>query len=274
HGAHGENPTAERLMRSDRRSSVRRIDLAIGIGGAAGQGIATPGDILARIFVRRGLHLNAYNAYQSIIRGGHIFLTLRTSDQPVLSMGDKLDMLIPLNQDSMDRHLKLMGAGSAVLYNSDKIKPGAAADGVQLCSFSVKELAPNIKGDLVQNTIALGAILRLLGVEFKPLEDILTLQFKRKGEAVVSENLGVARAGYDYAAAHFMAFPFSLPDTGKRLAFFEGNQALAMGGAAAGVRFYCAYPMSPSSGVLHWMARHARQLGIMVRQVEDEIGVI
>ncbi|TMA06886.1 MAG: 2-oxoacid:acceptor oxidoreductase subunit alpha [Deltaproteobacteria bacterium] len=251
-----------------------RFDLAIGIGGAAGQGIATPGDILARIFVRRGLHLNAYNAYQSIIRGGHIFLTLRTSDQPVLSMGDKLNMLIPLNQDSMDRHLKLMGAGSAVLYNSDKIKPGAAADGVQLCSFSVKELAPNIKGDLVQNTIALGAILRLLGVEFKPLEDILTLQFKRKGEAVVSENLGVARAGYDYAAAHFKAFPFSLPDTGKRLAFFEGNQALAMGGAAAGVRFYCAYPMSPSTGVLHWMARHARQLGIMVRQVEDEIGVI
>ena len=47
-----------------------------------------------------------------------------------------------------------------------------------------------------------------------------------------------------------------------------------MGGAAAGVHFYCAYPMSPSTGVLHWMARHARQLGIMVRQVEDEIGVI
>src|SRR5260370_37824092 len=60
---------------------------------------------------------------------------------------------------------------------------------------------------------------------------------------------------------------------GKRLGFLEGNQALAMGGAAAGVKFYCAYPMSPATGVLHWMARHARQLGIMVRQVEDEIGV-
>jgi 2-oxoglutarate ferredoxin oxidoreductase subunit alpha len=253
---------------------MEKFDLAIGIGGAAGQGIATPGDILARIFVRRGLHLNAYNAYQSIIRGGHIFLTLRTSDQPVLSMGDKLDVLIPLNQDSMDRHLNLMRAGSAVLYNSDKIKPGAAADDVQLCSFSVKELAPNIKGDLVQNTIALGALLRLIGVEFKPLEEILTIQFKRKGEAVIAENVGVARSGYDFAAAHFKPFPFSLPDTGKKLAFLEGNQALAMGGAAAGVRFYCAYPMSPATGVLHWMARHGRELGIMVRQVEDEIGVI
>src|ERR671924_2178148 len=253
---------------------MAKVDLSVSIGGAAGQGIATPGDILARIFVRRGLHLNAYNAYQSIVRGGHIFLTLRTSDEPVLSFGDKLDVLMPLNQDTMNRHLRLMKPGSAVLYNRDKIKPGTGAEGVQLCAFSVKELAPSIKGDLVQNTIALAAVLRLIGVEFKILEEILTLQFKRKGEAVIAENVGVARAGYEYASAHFKPLPFSLPDTGKPLAFFEGNQALAMGGAAAGVKFYCAYPMSPSSGVLHWMARHARQLGIMVRQVEDEIGVI
>ncbi|HEU4368730.1 MAG TPA: 2-oxoacid:acceptor oxidoreductase subunit alpha [Methylomirabilota bacterium] len=253
---------------------MKTLDLAIGIGGAAGQGIATPGDILARIFVRRGLHVSAYNAYQSIIRGGHIFLTLRTSDEPLLSHGDKIDVLMPLNQDTMNRHLRLMRAGSAVLFNSDTIRAGAVAEGVQLCPFSVKALAPTIKGDLVQNTIALAAILQLIGVEFAVLEEILTLQFKRKGAAAVAENVGVARAGYAYAAAHFAAFPFALPDTGRPLAFFEGNQALAMGGAAAGVRFYCAYPMSPASGVLHWMARHARQLGIMVRQVEDEIGVI
>lgn len=253
---------------------MKRIDLAIAIGGAAGQGIATPGDILARIFVRRGLHVNAYNAYQSIIRGGHIFLTLRTSDQPVLSHGDKLDVLLPLNQDTMNRHLRLMRAGSAVLFNRDTIKPDAVPEGVQLCPFSVKALAPASRGDLVQNTIALAAVLRLIKVEFEILEEILTLQFKRKGAAAVAENVGVARAGYEHAAAHFTALPFSLPDTAKPLAFFEGNQALAMGAAAAGVRFYCAYPMSPATGVLHWMARHARQLGIMVRQVEDEIGVI
>ena len=251
-----------------------KFDLAIAIGGAAGQGIATPGDILARIFVRRGLHLHAYNAYQSIIRGGHIFLTLRTSDQVVQSFGDKLDVLVTLNQDTMNRHLKLMKAGSMVLFNSDKIQPGTAAKGVHLCPFSVKELAPSVKGDLVQNTLALAAIIRLIGVDFNILEEILTLQFKRKGDAVVAENVEVARTGYEYAAEHFKPLPYSLPDTGKKLAFLEGNQALAMGGAAAGVRFYCAYPMSPATGVLHWMARHSHQLGIMVRQVEDELGVI
>src|SRR6476646_8407590 len=165
------------------------ISLAIGIGGAAGQGIATPGDILARIFVRRGLHLKTYSAYQSIVRGGHILLTLRTSDGPVLSTGDRLDMLVTLNQDTMDRHLHLMGSGSVVLYNADKIQPGAATDGVQLCPFSVKELAPSAKVDLVQNTIALAAALNLVGLDFKTLEDILTVQFQRKGQAAVDENV-------------------------------------------------------------------------------------
>ena len=103
---------------------------AIGIGGAAGQGVATPGDIFAKIFSRRGLHLNAYNAYQSIIRGGHTFLTIRTGPEKVTNMGDRVDLLIPLNQDAMDRHLGLLTAGAACLYNSDTIKPGVAAEGV------------------------------------------------------------------------------------------------------------------------------------------------
>jgi len=106
---------------------------AIGIGGAAGQGIATPGDIFAKIFSRRGLHLNAYNAYQSIIRGGHTFLTIRTSANEVMSLGDGIDLLIPLNQDTMDRHLRLLTAGGACIYNSDTIHPGTPADGRQLC---------------------------------------------------------------------------------------------------------------------------------------------
>ncbi len=250
------------------------ISLALAIGGAAGQGIATPGDVLARIFVRRGLHLKTYNAYQSIVRGGHIFLTMRVSNGPLLSTGDKLDLLITLNQDTMDRHLELMGPGSVVLYNEDKIHPGTPQAGVQLCPFSVKDLAPNAKGDLVQNTIALGAVLQLIGVDFGPLEEILTLQFEKKGQAAIDENVGVARAGYDLAAARFQPFAITLPFGGQPLAFVDGNSALAMGGAAAGVRFYAAYPMSPSTGVLHWFARHARQLGIMVRQVEDELGVI
>src|ERR1051325_4048855 len=250
------------------------VDIAVGIGGAAGQGIATPGDILAFIFARRGLSVNAYNAYQSIIRGGHTFLTIRAGNGAITNQGDKLDILVTLNQDTMNRHLHFMKAGSSVLYDGEKIKPGQAAAGVQLCPLPIKELRGASTSAVVQNTIALGATLNMLGVEFKVLEEILTRQFKRKGDAVVGENVGAARAGYEHAAAHFKPLPAKLPTLGKGLAVLSGNDALAMGGVAAGVKFYCAYPMSPSTGVLMWMAKHARQLGIMVRQVEDEIGVI
>src|SRR5229473_4569840 len=251
---------------------MTKVDFAVGIGGENGQGIASTGDILARIFARRGLHLNAYNAYQSIIRGGHTFLTIRASDGPVRSMGDKLDVLVPLNQDSMDRHLRLMQAGTRVIYDADKLKPGEAAPGVQLCPMPMKQICGANK--LAANTAALGAALQMLGIESEPLESSIARQFKKKGDAVVNENVGIARGGYDHAARNFKAFPFQAPKSNRPLAIVTGNQATAMGGVAAGVKFYAAYPMSPSTGVLMWMAQHARQLGIMVRQVEDEIGVM
>jgi 2-oxoglutarate ferredoxin oxidoreductase subunit alpha len=248
------------------------VDFAVGIGGENGQGIASTGDILARIFAGRGLHLNAYNAYQSIIRGGHTFLTVRASDEPVRNLGDKIDVFLPLNQDTMDRHLRLLKAGACAIFDQEKVKPGDAAAGVQLCPMPIKELTKGNK--LAANTAALGATLQLLGIESEPLEAVVTRQFKKKGDAVVAENIAIARAGYEYAAQNFKAFPWKAPHGSKPLGIITGNAATAMGGAAAGVKFYAAYPMSPSTGVLMWMAAHARQLGIMVRQVEDEIGVM
>ena len=253
--------------------SVSGLDFTIAIGGAAGQGIATPGNILARLFGRRGLHLYAYNAYQSIIRGGHILLTVRIRDEEVHTHGDGIDLLLCLNQDTMDRHLEILGPGSRVVYNSDTVQPGEVPDGVLLCPMPVGELMGDSKNKLIQNTISLGVMMSLMGVDFSVLQEALELLFGRKGSTVVEENVAMAQAGYDYGAHNFESFPVPLPEGDKPLAMWTGNSALAMGGAAAGVKFYAAYPMSPSTGVLHWMAQNARDLGIMVRQVEDEIGV-
>lgn len=253
--------------------SENNFDFALAIGGEAGQGIATPGDTLARIMVRRGLNVQTYNAFQSIIRGGHIFLTIRVADKEIYSHGDKLDMLLALNQDTMNRHLRLLGPGAAALYNSDQITPGEAAAGVQLCPIPVNELTGSTRAGLNQNTVALGAMMHLLGLDFSVLETSITQQFARKGEDVVNDNIRVALAGYTHAQENFEPYTAPLPQGGEPQAMWSGNDAIAMGGAAAGVKFYAAYPMSPSTGVLHWYAQNARNLGIMVRQVEDEIGV-
>ncbi len=227
-----------------------------------------------RFLSRRGLHLNAYNAYQSIIRGGHTFLTIRAGVDPVTNMGDTLELLIPLNQDTMDRHLRLLTAGGACIYNADSIKPGEPADGVQLCPLPVSTLADITKNKVAQNTLAMGAGLSMMGIGFNSLESVIREQFGKKVAAVADENIAVARAGYDYATQNFKPFANPVPMTDTKYAVLSGNAALAMGGAAAGVKFYCAYPMSPSTGVLHWFASNGRKAGIMVRQVEDEIGVV
>jgi len=246
--------------------SSGQFDFSLAIGGAAGQGIATPGNILARLFTGRGLWLYAYNAYQSIVRGGHIFLTMRISDQKIYSHGDRLDMLLCLNQDTMDRHLGLIGPGGRVIFDSDKIKPAESPEGVQLCPIPIKELSNKSRNKVIQNTIALGVSTYLMGLEFDALENSLKLQFGRKGDAVIEENTTAARAGYAYAAENFEAYPEPIAKGPKNLALWTGNEAMAMAGAAAGVKFYTAYPMSPSTGVLHWMAQNARDLDIMVRQ--------
>src|SRR5438128_3330262 len=88
-----------------KRKTPMNRTFAVSIGGAAGQGVATPGDIFAQVFARRGLHVNAYNAYQSIIRGGHTFLTIRTGPEKVTNFGDRIDLLIPLNQDTCPDNL-------------------------------------------------------------------------------------------------------------------------------------------------------------------------
>ena len=247
-------------------------DFALAIGGEAGQGIATPGDILARIIVRRGLHLSTYNSYQSIVRGGHIFLTMRISDAEVQNHGDKLDLLICLNQDTMDRHQRLMGPDTRIVYNSDTVNPGTEDNGADLCGFPLSELTDS-RNRLIQNTVAMGVTIALMGIDFSVLEESLALRFERQGQEMVDQNVSVAKAGFDYAKEHFRPFEQTPPTGEKQLAVWAGNEAMAMGGAAAGVKFYAAYPMSPSTGVLHWMASNARNLGIMVRQVEDEIGV-
>jgi 2-oxoglutarate ferredoxin oxidoreductase subunit alpha len=172
----------------------------------------------------------------------------------------------------MDRHLRLMGTGSRVVYNSDLVKPGEAREGVQLCPLPVAGMTKS-RNRLAQNTVAVGAVTALLGLDFQILQESLTSRFQRQGQRVVDENVGVAQAGYDFVRANYEPFPTPVPTGPKPLAVWSGNDALAMGGAAAGMKFYVAYPMSPSTGVLHWVAQNARNLGIMVRQVEDELAV-
>jgi 2-oxoglutarate ferredoxin oxidoreductase subunit alpha len=254
---------------------MNQPELILGIGGAAGDGVASAGNTLALAVARQGLGVYAYNSYQSVIRGGHSWLRLRVSARKPLNQGDQVDGLIALNQDTLDRHLQELQSGGVAIFNSSKVKPSyQPPSGVHLCPLPVAELTPAYKDlPVLQNTVAVGALLRLMGLDFAGLESVLSTTFAKKPK-VVAVNVGAAKAGYDYAGSHFPPLPRQLSASPQKWALVTGNEVLAMGAAMAGCKFYSAYPMSPASGVLHWMATHGKQLGICVRQVEDEISVI
>ena len=250
-------------------------EVIVGIGGAAGDGVASAGNSLALAVTRQGLGVYAYNSYQSVIRGGHSWLRLRISAKKPINQGDQVDALIALNQDTLDRHLQELVASGTALYNSAKIKPNyAPPEGVQLCPLPVPDLTPAYKElPIMQNTVAIGAVLQLMGLDFAGLESVLKSTFAKKPQ-VVKVNVDAAKAGYDYAAAHFKPLPLQLQKSNQKWALVMGNELFAMGAAFAGCKFYCAYPMSPATHILEWFAAHGKELGICVRQVEDEISVI
>jgi 2-oxoglutarate ferredoxin oxidoreductase subunit alpha len=214
-----------------------------------------------------------YTSYQSLIRGGHSWIRIRISKKSVTNVGDQTSACIALNQDSMDRHLQELALGGFCIYNSDKVKPGKAPEGVQMCPLPVYELGGKDALPIMQNTVAVGALVRMLGLDFSALSSVFEHTFSKKPQ-VVEANVKAAKAGYDYADQKYGAMAKTFEKGSKPLAMVHGNNIIALGAANAGCKVYCAYPMSPATGILHWMGAHAKELGICVRQVEDEISVI
>jgi 2-oxoglutarate ferredoxin oxidoreductase subunit alpha len=251
-------------------------DVVVGIGGAAGDGIDKSAETLAKTAARSGLYAYGFNSYQSVIRGGHIWLRLRMAQKKIESPGDYTHALIALNQDSIERHAPEIESGGAILFNADKLKINIPIrDNVLTVPLPVSELLKPLGtiAPVMQNTVALGALIFLLDYEFDIAASVLADTFAHKGKAVIDQNVGVLKAGYSYAKERFVPLGYKWNFTKKRRPYLTGNEALSIGAVAAGCRFYSAYPMTPASGILTWMAEHSERCGVVVKQMEDELAV-
>ena len=253
-------------------------EFTVGIGGAAGDGLDKTGDTLAKTVSRRGNYVYAYNSYQSLIRGGHIWLRVRMGSEKLYSHGDHLNALIALNQDTIERHASEVEPGGAVIFNSSKLNCDGIKlqDGVITVPLPVSEIVKPFGRVLpiVQNTVALGALMFLLRLDFETANEVIKETFQHKGQAVVDQNLGILNAGFNYTKEGFVPLREEWKFTKTRRPFLTGNAAFAFGAAVAGCKFYSAYPMTPASTILHWMAAHAEKAGILVKQGEDELAVM
>jgi len=235
-------------------------DFSILIGGRAGFGIDKSSLIIAGILKQLNWRLYVYRDYPSLIRGGHTFSIIRASREKIAAHLNKIDYLLALNQDTITFHEKRLKDDSIVIYDSDSVKSKGL--GIPLGKIIKEENA----SDIMRNTGILGALCKTLGVEWQILEYVLRKNFDKDIEV----NLKIAHRGYDEAKG---STKIDMLDQAK-LPLFTGNEMIGLGLIKGGLKTYIAYPMTPTSPILHFLANMAEKFSLKVIHPESEISVI
>jgi 2-oxoglutarate ferredoxin oxidoreductase subunit alpha len=239
------------------------------VGGEAGQGVQSVGLLLAKAMARWGYHVFADQDYESRVRGGHNFFRIRASDSHVEAIRESVDILIALNKESIDLHRHELAKGGVIVYDGEKL-PGLV--GNDLINVPFGGLAKEEAGDAVMaNTVALGAALGLIGYDLNLLNELLTGFFSGESGA---KNVKAANAGYQ-VSLRFEGAQQKMTSAGndKRM-LLNGNEAMAVGAIAAGCKFMSAYPMTPITSIMEYLASHSAEFGLVVVPAEDEISAI
>lgn len=237
------------------------------IGGAAGQGLVTVGQLLCKSLVRGGYEILVAQHYMSRVRGGHNTFNIRVSDEPIHGPADTIDVLVALNQETVTLHKGEMASGGLVLLDA-----GLDPEGLSAISMPLDTLASR---PIFQNVAALGVLGALLGVDKTILAGLLEQTFGKKGEKVVASNLGVLDDSYAWGCEHGAGcekLPSAKGQAGNMM--INGNEAVALGALAAGVKFCSFYPMTPATSIAQNLISTGAKMGVVVEQAEDEIAAI
>ena len=251
-------------------------DLVMRLGGESGEGIVTLGEILARIAARAGFEIYTFRTYPAEIRGGHVLYQMRVSTRPLTSQGDRLDVLVALNQEAYDLHREELHAGSVLIHDSS-VQPAEGANHTTY-PLPLSDLAQAISFSRGRNIIAAGAVARLLGLSAEHGRQVVERQLGRRA-GLLEQNLQALEAGYRYTAERFppdgrMTLPEVEETQRQERLVLSGNQALALGALAAGCCFFAGYPITPATGIMEFLAGELPKVGGTLVQAEDEMAAL
>ncbi len=232
------------------------------IGGAAGQGIETTVAILEKLLKRSGYYVFTVRDFMSRVRGGHNFSMIRFGNEIITSHSDRLDGIIALNDETVTIHKDKLTEKGFILCDSSLVTTEDRAIKLDM-NQSAKDLG-NVR---VSGSIAAGAILKLFGEPFTYVEEVMKGHIR---EVFLEVNLKAIQLGYDSVTPRFE----HLEGNFREWMLISGSKAVGLGAIAAGVKFYSAYPMSPSTAVMEYLASKSNQAGFVVEQAEDEIAAI
>lgn len=236
------------------------------IGGEAGQGLVTVGQLLAKTLVRSGDNIVVTQSYESRIRGGHNTFTVRTSPDEIVAPQEPVDILVALNAETVTLHQREMQSEGTVIVDE--------AVNAQ-CERCIRVPFKRLGSAQMSNVVALGVVGFMLGLDESVVAGTVDDLFGHKDPRTAEENRRVLAETYRWSAGQSLATR-QLPRVGSpaRRLMLNGNDAIALGALSAGLRFYSFYPMTPSTSIAWTLAAQARRMGIVVEQAEDEISAI
>jgi 2-oxoglutarate ferredoxin oxidoreductase subunit alpha len=256
-------------------------NISVLIGGEAGSGISAAGSLLGITLLRHGFYVFGAIDYPSLIRGGHNFYSLRVSSEPVYSQWHTYDVVVALDIKTIQLHEKQISSGGAMIYDSDQVteREITPLEDVLLFPIPLSSITKQMDGPaILRNMVALGASAFVLGMSFKMLQEGIRDAFQSKGDQIVEQNAKAAQVGFEYAQKEHKGRRIHTlseqPRHEEPRLLLTGNEAIGIGAIASGCKFYSAYPMTPASGLLHFLVSQSEQYGIVVIQAESEIGAI
>ncbi len=236
------------------------------IGGEAGQGLVTIGQLLSKSLVRMGYHIVVTQHYQSRIRGGHNAFLIRISPDPIGTPAEPIDLLVPLNEESIRIHEGDLTENGWIFCDA-----AYEMEGERILPIPYEEFG----GGAFVNMAAYAVTGSRLGLSPSFMKEMVREAFGKKGKATSEKNLAVVEKAVQWAERQRIAFqPLPNPPVSSRRLMVNGNEAIALGAIAAGVRCGFFYPMTPATSVMLTLIRHAKTLGMVVEQAEDEIAAV
>ncbi len=249
-------------------------DVSIVLCGQAGQGIKTIELVLVHVLKKSGYNVFSTKEYMSRVRGGSNSTTIRVSDKNVKSMRNKIDILIPLDDQAIDHVSDRLSEDTIILGDKELFKD----DKYEIVSIPFAKTAKEIGNKIYENIVACGAILALFNNDLEFLNEYIKNKFKTKSENIISDNIAAAKKGYElgkYLYDNSIVRIDIEPDSKIENDYFlNGNDAIGFGALMGGCNFISSYPMSPGTGVLTFLSEHSKEMEIVVEQAEDEISAV
>src|SRR3989344_6939975 len=253
----------------------------IKIAGESGQGINSIGEVVAKALKESGFYTFGYREYPSLIKGGYASHQTDFADHPLNSSSLKADVLLCFSRVSFHAYLPTLRAEGQVIHMLPQLELTeteqhlAKERAIKIAYLAADKLAQEAGGKAIMaNVVMVGALWKLMGLALDPLEAVIRSEFAKKQNAIQS-NIACMKKGYEskLEGLNILKINFTKTEKCKDDALLTGNHLIALGAITAGVRAYFAYPMTPSSSILSYLAQTYHQTGMLVKQIDDEISV-